>query len=442
MRQDRPRLAVGYGEADLNAPLGGSMPGYFADRKATGVIDPLLARAVAFRRGEVSGALVSLDLVAYGADQVKLCRDAVTAATRIPPAHVWVHATHSHTGAATPRRFTSDAESIVPGIYVGEVDEAWSATIPGRVAEAVKSALDKARPTEIELGQATAPGLAFYRRFKMKDGTIRTNPGRGNPDVVAPAGEIDPVVTAYRFPGSKTLLVIFGLHPDVVGGTQYSADYPRHLVDRLREQFGKDWGVLFLNAACGDINHIDVANAHQGGGVAESTRIGRALGDAAIRALEKPEALMGDEIAFASRVVPSRLRTVPEDVVKESERLLREEPEKAQSFNGLFAPAALVLGRTKDREQTAEIAAMRLGPTALVGMPGEIFVELARIVQHDSPFDPTRVIGLTNGALGYIPHAEAYEQGGYESGYRSARFTPGTGERWAEAAIRLVEGLV
>lgn len=439
--QDRPRLAVGYGEADLEAPLGGSMPGYFTDRKAGGVLDPLKAKAVAFRRGDVAGALVSLDLVSYAADQVARCRQAVARATTLPPAHVWVHATHTHTGAMTPRRFTADAAEIVPDIYVGEVDEAWADTIPDRVASAVRSALDAARPTEIELAQGLAPGLAFYRRFKMKDGTIQTNPGRGNPEVVEPAGEVDPTVTVYRFPASKALVVVFGLHPDVVVGTRYSADYPAHLTERLREQFGPDWGVLFLNAACGNINHIDVSNPAQKGGPGESARIGRALGDAAIGALEKAEALMGDELAFASRVVPSRLRTVPEDVVKESERLLREEPEKARSFNGLFAPAALVLGRTREREQPAEIAALRLGPTALVGMPGEIFVELARLVQHDSPFDPTRLIGLTNGGLGYIPNAAAYEQGGYESGYRSARFVPGTGERWAKTAVELLNGL-
>jgi neutral ceramidase len=434
-------LAVGYGEADLKAPLGGSMPGYFQDRKATGALDPLMAKAVVLRRGEARGALVALDLIGLGAPEVAACRAAVERATGIPGAHVWVHATHTHTGMMVPRHFTSDAEAIVPDIYVGTVDAEWSAQLPGRVAEAVKAAQAALRTTPAQLGQTRAEGLAFYRRFKMKDGTVKTNPGRGNPDVVAPAGEVDPTLTVLRFPESRALVVIFGVHPDVIGGTLYSADYPAHLASRLRERLGRDWGVLFLNAACGNINHIDVNNPKQGKGPEESARIGRALGDAALRALEKAEPMAVDALAFASQEVASRLRTVPEADVKEAERLLREEPAKARSFNGLFAPAALVLGRTKDREQRAEIATLRLGPMALVGMPGEIFVELAREVQHDSPFDPTRVIGLTNGALGYIPHAAAYAEGGYESGYRSARFEPRTGHRWAETAVRLLKGL-
>jgi hypothetical protein len=51
------------------------------------------------------------------------------------------------------------------------------------------------------------------------------------------------------------------------------------------------------------------------------------------------------------------------------------------------------------------------------------------------------VIGLTNGALGYIPDAKAYEDGGYESGYRSARFEPNNGHKWAETAVRLLKAL-
>ena len=74
-------------------------------------------------------------------------------------------------------------------------------------------------------------------------------------------------------------------------------------------------------------------------------------------------------------------------------------------------------------------------------MPGEIFVELAREVQRNSPFHPTRVIGLTNGALGYIPYADAYKEGAYEAGYRSARFEPGNGHRWAQVAARLLNDL-
>src|SRR5262245_32090280 len=54
------------------------------------------------------------------------------------------------------------------------------------------------------------------------------------------------------------------------------------------------------------------------------------------------------------------------------------------------------------------IAALRLGSVGFAFMPGEVFVELAREVEAASPLKPTRVIGLTNGAMGYIPTRQAY----------------------------------
>jgi hypothetical protein len=438
----RQSCSAGYGEADLGAPLGGSMPGYFQDRKAEGVLDPPRAKAVCLRVDATECALVALDLIGLGAREVAVCREKVAKATGIPKAHVWIHATHSHTGPMVPKVFTSDAESIYPDLYPGMVDAAWIEQLSTRVSDAARSARGAVREGPVELAQGGAAGVAFYRRFRMKDGTVRTNPGRANPNIGEPAGQVDPTLTILRFPVAQTLVVIFGLHPDTVSGKRYSADYPGHLTARVRELMGKTWNALFLNAACGNINHIDVSNPNQKSGPEESARIGRALGDAVVSSLKGAQLLEVDVLALASRTVVSRLRAVPPEVVKEAERLLRDEPAKAQDFNGLFAPAALVLGKTQEREQTAEISALRLGPVGLAAMPGEIFVELARQVAHDSPFDPTRVIGLTNGALGYIPHAAAYAEGGYESGYRSARFEPNTGEAWAKAASDLLRRLV
>ena len=50
----------------------------------------------------------------------------------------------------------------------------------------------------------------------------------------------------------------FALHLDTLGGTEYSADYPKHCEDQLRETFGPDFTLLFGTGTCGDINHIDV----------------------------------------------------------------------------------------------------------------------------------------------------------------------------------------
>lgn len=442
-------LRVAYEEADITPPPGGSMPGYFRDRQATGVLDPLKSKVLYLGQDNASVALVACDLIGMGASLVRRIRDAVARATKSPPQHVWVHCSHTHTGGMVPRSdgFTSDAEQIYPNFYQGRVDEKWVGQLVERTAAAVARAADgAAEEKRLTLHAGRETTVAHYRRFVMKDGSVRTNPGRNNPNVVRPAGQIDPRVHVLRFATRRVLAVVYGLHPDCVGGTRYSADYPHHLTEVLRHALGAQWRVIFLNACSGNINHINVNDAKQRGGPEESRRIGERLGLAVLDALKGGQPLAGDPLRVRSREVVCRLRRPRPEDVREAEALLRaheKDPKKANpfGFNELYAPAALVLARTKDREHRAEIGALRLGSFGLATMPGEIFVELGEEVEAGSPLRPTRTIGLTNGSMGYIPTRRGYAEGGYEAGYRSARYEPDTGHRWAAAAAEMLKGM-
>src|SRR5207248_1878182 len=118
------------------------------------------------------------------------------------PRHVWIHCTHTHTGGMLPRAgtFTSDAETIYPDFYPGEVDEAWVEEAVRKTAAAVlEAARDAAAERRVTIGEGREDTVAFYRRYRMRDGSVRTNPGRCNPEVLGPAGEIDPRIHALRF---------------------------------------------------------------------------------------------------------------------------------------------------------------------------------------------------------------------------------------------------
>ena len=433
-------------EADITPPLGGSMPGYFRDRRATGVLDRLRVKVLYLAQGDESVALAACDLIGMGAPLVARIRARVKELTKTPPRHVWVHCTHTHTGGMLPRGsdFTSDAEAIYPGFFQGKVDEKWVRQLVERSADAVvRAARAAAVETRLTLHAGREPTVAHYRRFVMKDGSVRTNPGRGNPNIVRPAGTIDPRLHVLRCADRRVLVVLYGLHPDCVGGTRYSADFPHHLSEVLRHALGAEWRVLFLNACCGNINHINVKDPKQKSGPEESKRIGQALALAALEALKKGRTLTGP-LRARSREVVCKLRRPRAEDVRQAETLLRTYKETGKNpfgFNELFAPAALVLARTKDRTHSAEIAALRLGSFALSFMPGEVFVELGREVEDASPFKPTRTVGLTNGGMGYIPTRRAYTEGGYEAGYRSARYEPDTGHAWAAAAAGLLKGM-
>jgi neutral ceramidase len=445
--QEQPFQAA-YEEADITPPVGGSMPGYFRDRKATGMLDPLKSKVLYLSQGKESIALVACDLIGMGAPLVARIRAAVAKRTKTPPRHIWIHCSHTHTGGMVPRNeaFTSDAEKIYPGFYQGQVDEKWVGQLVEATAGAVAQAAARAGVEKrVTLHTGREATVAHYRRYVMKDGSVRTNPGRGNANVVRPAGQIDPRVHVLNFTSQRILTVIYGMHPDCVGGTQYSADYPQHMTDRVRHALGAEWRVIFLNACCGNINHINVMDAKQKSGPDESRRLGERLALAVLEALKKGEPLKIDRLSAQSRQVSCRLRRPSDAEVKQAEELLREYEKTKKGnpfgFNELYAPAALVLARTKDKEHLAEIGALRIGSFALATMPGEIFVELGQEVEDAGPFKPTRTIGLTNGSMGYIPTKRGYAEGGYEAGYRSARYEPDTGHRWAQAAAGALKSM-
>ncbi|HYT94792.1 MAG TPA: hypothetical protein VEL76_39110 [Gemmataceae bacterium] len=443
--QDNP-LRAAYEEADITPPLGGSMPGYFRDRQAIGTLDPLRSKVLYLSQGKESVALVACDLIGVPGPLIGRIRKAVAARMKTPPRHFWIHGTHTHTGGMVPRAgtFTSDAETIYPDFYAGRVDEKWVGQFVERTAAAIARAAERAAEEKrVTLHEGREATVAHYRRYVMKDGSVRTNPGRNNPNVVRPAGAIDARVHTLQFTTNRILMVMYGLHPDCVSGTRYSADYPYHLTEVLRHALGASWRVIFFNACCGNINHINVRDAKQRSGPQESRRIGQALAVAVLDSLKKGRPLDA-RLTAQTRELTCRLRRPRPEDVKLAEELLRNPKAPGKNpfgFNELYAPAALVLARTKDREHRAEIAALRLGSFGLAAMPGESFVELGREVEEASGLRPTRTIGLTNGALGYIPTRRGFVEGGYEAGYRSARYEPDTGHRWAAAAAEMLKSM-
>ena len=114
-------------------------------------------------------------------------------------------------------------------------------------------------------GTGIAPNVAFIRHYVMKDGTVRTNPGVGNPDIVRPLGEPDERCHVLRFDREgkdSIVLVNFGNHPDTVGGSKISADWPGFVRRRVEHSL-EHVKCLFFNGAQGDVNHV---NVHPQGG--------------------------------------------------------------------------------------------------------------------------------------------------------------------------------
>ena len=194
-------MPAGASRLDITPPLGTLMPGLYYERRAELIHDPLCVRAFVLQQDSDSIAVAVCDLLGIERVYLDQAKARVAAALDLPPEHVLICCTHTHTGAQTG-------------------DDAYTRFVVDRIADAVRLAWENRCPAEAGWQRASEERAVFNRRYRMKDGTVRTNPGVGNPDVVEPAGPVDPElgVLCLRRPegGTIGLLANYNLH--YVGG--------------------------------------------------------------------------------------------------------------------------------------------------------------------------------------------------------------------------------
>src|SRR5436190_4729449 len=91
-------LRVGVATADITPGTDYPVSGYYSERLSTGTKDPLQAKAIVFRQGDLSAAFVVCDLIAIASDLSLEIRRRVERQTGMPGDHIIVAATHTHTG--------------------------------------------------------------------------------------------------------------------------------------------------------------------------------------------------------------------------------------------------------------------------------------------------------------------------------------------------------
>ena len=86
-------------------------------------------------------------------------------------------------------------------------------------------------------------------------------------------------------------------------------------------------------------------------------------------------------------------------------------------------------------DDQVEVMVIRIGDLGIVGLPGEVFCEFGKEIKDKSPAKHTIVIELANDAIGYLPTADAFEQGGYETTPGATRYEKDAGQRLVTSAL-------
>jgi len=222
-------LRVGFGEADITPQVTAERPiylaGYGQNRKATGVHDPIMARAVVLHDGEKMIAIVSVDVVGVMLPVVKEIRSKVQGFT-----HVTVCATHNHEAPDTIGLWG-------PMAIRSGIDPAFMKQLIQGCVKAIDLARENLAEVSASYGSADDQSLLGDSRLpKTYDATLRV----------------------LRFERTKDgkphgLLVQWNCHPEAMGprNTQITADFPWATIAALKKKH--DCAVVYVSGAVGGL---------------------------------------------------------------------------------------------------------------------------------------------------------------------------------------------
>ncbi len=400
-------LDVGVASCDITPDVSGykvPLAGYGARKgqPSTGVHDPLHAKVLFFRDGKKSMALVTCDLRSI-TPQLKQQALQKAADLGLTVDTLFLCASHTHDGPSIfPEKFWQ--------LQFGECDPAVIDVMSSAIAAGLHTAAKNMAPARVGFGSERLEGFTRNRRWHYDNEARKT------------AGEtaaLNPILSVLRVDGNdgkcRALLVHFATHPTLLGASNMliSAEWPGVLQQALEAAF-PGAVALYCNGAEGDQSPDGAKGADEFERVKD----------------------YGTRLARRAQVVAKGIET------KSNQRIgiVRMTPElppigfSPGARNGpykSYEPLALAA-----LPRQAEIQVLRIGDTALAGLPGEPICEVGLDTHKQvaaAGFKNVLTIGLANDYLGYIVNEKEYLHGGYEVDERSY-YGPGLGSLLASKA--------
>lgn len=449
-------MKAGFAERDITPELPGDRPEGVGYGRPDGVHDRCKVRAAVFDDGTSRVALVGCDVESMLHSVVRSAREDITSLCGIPPECVLVSGSHAHSAGF--------ASIVEPGLFdhasefVRHLADDLSACpspnyvdfVRRQTVAAVVAADQDKREAACAVGSGREDGVTFNRRFRMKGGGTWTQPGKGNPDILEPAGLVDPgvgVIGAWDAAGTFLGCVVnFGCHGTTNPGG-ISADWVYYLESTIRGSMGGGV-VVFLLGACGDVTQIDnLSDRVLEKGEQAARRVGQCVGAEALKVLAMAD--QGDlaPVAACREILHiDRLKPNP-DRVRQALELCRQEMTESNRLEWNFAKKLLLLDAlvAKEPQAAVEVQAVQVGPAVFLANPAEFFAESGLEVKANSPFPYTCVVEMANGCVGYTPPEKEFSEigGGLEtrlSEYRN--LVPSACRQIINASDRLARSLM
>ena len=434
-------IQAGFARVDVTPPLGSPLSGYFYARYADGVLDPIQLNALAFGNGTDTAIIIACDFIGMVMNKSNEMREAIAARTGVPAEHVMLCCLHQHTSIRIGDRGGVKNETTFDDTY-------YMNMLVRKFADVAQMAV--ADMSDAEVGTAeqnVAKDLAFVRRYWLEDGTVGTNPSSKGPKPVRRCDESDNAVRLIRFKreGKKDIAYVnFSTHPDVVSGDKFTADWPGFV--RRFVEADEDALCLCVVGCQGDSNHVDFFKDKEerfpcGKGYAHSRYMGRTVADTVKEIWDKTVAHTGDTVFGGIEVIYNKTNTAGEEKYAEQKAFYDDysagKLEKTPHITQLAYAKRIIGLRTSPIYRPVPVTVLGLGDIAFVGFGGEPFTDYTHASRAAAPGKTVFCSCCSNGYEGYLPHARAFTEGGYEAS--STFFTPSLEEQCIAAAKEMLE---
>ena len=430
-------IKAGFSRVDVTPPLGTYLSGYFKDRYAKGMIDPIYLNAIAFSDGNDTAVMIIADFLGIREAYATPIRKRIADSTGVKMENIIISSLHQHTSICL-RSDPSGKNNVLE-------DETYLDVLYRKFCDVAKMAIDDMSEATLGLAEKEAlEQIAFIRRFRMKDGSSKTNVSR-SPDMLHPIGEPDNTVRLLRFvrEGKNDIaLVNFSTHPDTVGGELYSADWPGYTRTYV-EADHEGVSCILVNGVQGDSNHIHYTKDSVGRGGPHARYMGRVIADTVNVIWDKTKKCEIDKLSasvdFVYHITNTRGAEFY-DVCVEKLKAYKDGEIPASELDFVGGPGGanrIVRMRTDPLFRKIPVSVISIGNICFVGFGGEPFSHYATAVREALPEKYIVAVCCANGYEGYLPTKEAYEEGGYEAS--SSPFQPTLEEDCVNLAIEIIK---
>ena len=407
---------------------------------STGIEDPIEVGVLAIAAAGGDTVLcITADLIGIPLEYCNRLYALLEEKFAIPAERVWLCSSHTHFAPGFDGYFISSREGALPyGEYAEDAEyfEYWSR----QMLDAAATALHSLEEVILESVTVEVPGIAFNRRTRKKsDGKVQmsyTYPEHPEDFLLHP---YDSRMYAWRFStvhGPKAILACYGCHPVTSYRDAYaiSADYPWYFKQAVERLYGCPG--FFLLGAAGDVVPMlrgnsdrlqDKCPVNPRAAIGEVMATTLRLNELAFRKIDCPK-LSSTVIA-----VPVTLRQ-EYDFAQAEQNYRRAEAGNCTPEELYWRREAWLCCRKYPAESsTLPLRLLQLGDQVLTGMPFEVLSGIALRLREAVP--NAVLVSITGGYQGYLPLQEEFPLGGYEVSLGGTDFSPGTGDRFLQAAI-------